>query len=272
MACTETRKSRESEEIAHTLHKKLAQTKGNANLITANDAARLQEQHGGVCGTRQQKNGGDDGWTRLKTGTDNEAAGNEDLEDRAKNLAKERPRNLSGQEPPNNPLHDSLKVVRLGIQAELGIKMSTLKLEEKSHGKQVKDKTNNKSSQETFRLKADNPEDDEEMPKETPTVLKSQMKLSTKFQEGWCNRTDARTKANNKCPCLAISLQDSHGARSCRSIEDNTRVLQSPAESSRQDNKCPCLVISLQDSRGVHSCRSIEDNTRVLQSPAESSR
>ena len=185
----------------HTLHEKIKQVKGNANLITANDAARLQEQHGRVCGTSQQKNGGDDGWIRLKTGTDNEAAGNEDLEDGAKNLAKERPRNLSGQEPPNNPLHDSLKVVRLGIQAELGIKMSTLKLEEKSHGKQVKDKTNNKNSQETF-----NPEDDEELPKETSTVLKFQMKLFTKFQEGWCNRMDARTEANNKCPCLIISL------------------------------------------------------------------
>ena len=96
------------------MHEKPAQIKSNANLITANDAARLQEQHGGVGGTRQQKNEGDDGWIGLNTGPDKEAAWNEDLEDGAKNLAKERPRNLSGQKSPNNPLHDSLKVVRLG--------------------------------------------------------------------------------------------------------------------------------------------------------------
>ena len=77
--------------MPHTLQEKPAQIKGNANLITVNDAARLQEQHGGVSVTRQQENKGDNGWIGLNTGPDKEAAWNEDLEDGAKNLAKERP-------------------------------------------------------------------------------------------------------------------------------------------------------------------------------------
>ena len=47
--------------------------------------------------------------------------------------------------------------------------------------------------EETSKLKNDNLEDDGEMPMETPTVLKSQMELCAKSQEGWwqChNRTD----------------------------------------------------------------------------------
>ena len=103
-------------ESPHTLHEKRpAQIKDNANLITVNEAAWLQEQHGGVRSTRQQENEGDNGWIRhdeqqphsasmhmsedntngevdfnlLNTGTDNEAAWNEDLEGGAREFGKE---------------------------------------------------------------------------------------------------------------------------------------------------------------------------------------
>ena len=71
-----------------------------------------------------------------------------------RNLVKDRLRNLSYHESPNNPLHCSLEAVRLGVQAELETKMSTLKLGEKLRGRQVKDKTSNEGSQETFGMQA----------------------------------------------------------------------------------------------------------------------